>query len=169
MQQSAPQRPTSVTVIGWAAVGLGTLSVFSAAGALLISTFMPPIETFPTQPGQYFPTWPFAHMRAVAAGQILLAACAAATGFAFLRLRPWSRPALEVYAWVTLALLLAFSVTWVRTASSMGQAGEPFPMGLFAVGGLIPMAAFVAVNIVVIRTLRSREVRAALAGARDLQ
>ena len=170
MQPSAPQRPTSVTVIGWAAIGLGCLSVFSGAGALAVSAVMSRMEGFPPQPDPYFPTSWFTHIRAVAVVQIPLAALAAWAGFAFLRLRPWSRAALEVYAWVSLALLLAFTIEWVLLGLAIRKAighetSSSFPLGLFTMNGFISMLAFATVNVIVIRTLRSRQVREVFAKA----
>ncbi|HET7025542.1 MAG TPA: hypothetical protein VFI39_10100 [Gemmatimonadales bacterium] len=125
------------------------------------------MDNFPAQPGFYFPTWPFEHIRMLATGQIILALCAVWTGIAFLKLRPWSRPVLEIFAWLTLAAVFIFSAVWVRTALSMStamgsQTQVAFPGGLFVAMGMIPMLIFVALNVLVIRTLRGRVVRTAL-------
>jgi hypothetical protein len=160
-------RPTSVTVIGWLTVGVGVASILSAAGALLVTSAMPPFTPEPDTSGIYFPNWPFEHMVALSICQVGVASIALISGAGLLRLRAWARTTVEVLAWASLVGLVAFGVVWLRTATSMTShlpkdAGVPNLGPVFVAGGVVAMIMFVIPTLVVIRVLRTATVRAAV-------
>ena len=98
----------------------------------------------------------------VLAVQATVAACVAWISFTFLRLRPWARPALELVAWVALAVITvvagALVFEWTR-----------LPTGPDARGLAASVVALLGLDVLLgaaIRTMRSAGVRSAFRGER---
>jgi ABC-type phosphate transport system permease subunit len=171
--QSPRARPTSVTVIGWVWVVLGTMMTFSALMGLVIymvtrqawSQAAPPANA-PEGFRALFKL--FDWFPVLASAQVLLSPFIAWSGVQFLRLRRWARTSLEIINWLALAYVIAFSIFFVYAWNSM-QAGAPQkgdgPPAVFALFGtlaaLFNMALFGFPLGLMIRYLRSQAVREA--------
>jgi hypothetical protein len=172
---SAMQRPTSLTVIGWLAVGFGSLAVLGGLMGLTVSLLVPETHDVSTQDTADMPT-PFGIMTPVfryfwvlATVQLLAAALLIVAGIGLLRLKAWARTAIEVFAWLGLAYNLGFGVFWLWSLAAMTEdvpkdtgpaAAVPIIMMVFGIAMII---AFSVPLVIVIRVLRSTNVREAIA------
>jgi hypothetical protein len=155
------QRPTPVTVIGWAWIILGSFMLLSATGAL-ITYFAGPKPDLSALPDDA----PFAglwrYFWVVAAGQVLLATLGVVAGRRFLKLEKWARGALELASWILLAGLLGFAILWVLNVNAMSAgAGDGFEIGFMA-AGVISTLIYGSPVAVMIYFLRSDRVRQAV-------
>jgi hypothetical protein len=124
------QRPTSVTVIGWAWIVMGTLmgisAVFTLVGLVvwqdmgLTSDAMPLI---------------FRLMPALAVLEGVVAAVGVVGGVGFLRLQARARLVLEVLTWLTLVAVIGFMVVWLVGWFSMSS--SPTPDSFTILGGVM--------------------------------
>lgn len=170
------QRPTSMTVIGWLAVGFGILAVLSGVLGLTISLLVPELNQGP--PPSDMPA-PFRLMSrlfnffwVLAAIQVFGAALMIAAGAGLLRLKAWARTTIEVFAWLGLAYNLGFGVFWVWSLSAFMQgipkeAAAAAVPGVMMVFGVVMIIAFSIPLVIVIRVLRGPTVRAAIASANE--
>jgi hypothetical protein len=168
-------RPTAVTVIGWAAIGVGCyvilgvpvfLSSVRSGSELFAHTAWLTVGEPPHS--RLAPGALLAGVLGIAFGVFLVL-----SGHHLLRLRAWARAALEVAAWVGLVGGVAWVVAGVfRFASGLHLlplgAREAIPVRVLVVVGLVlrgaiavPLAAVCAIGI---RALRSKAVRDATGG-----
>ncbi len=100
------------------------------------------------------------HFPTVLAVQGTVAACVAWISLDFLRLRPWARPALELVAWVALAVITAVAgalvFEWTRLAAGPEASGLAASVAVLLVLDLLLGAA--------IRAMRRPDVRLAFRG-----
>lgn len=165
------QRPTSVTVIGWLYVVFGIFMLFGGAFGLAISSVIDTAEI--AKASQEMPpafrtmTRVFFYFDLLAAVQLVVAIVVIISGAAFLKLRPWSRPVLEIFAWLALAYLIGFGAFWIWSVTSVAQAvpaDAQAPTGFFAIFtavGIVMILAFAVPPAIIIRFLRSTKVRSA--------
>jgi hypothetical protein len=105
----------------------------------------------------------------VGALQLLIAAVMISAGVGLLRLRPWGRTGAEVLAWLGLVYNVSFGTLWCWTLIEMtrnvpreaGAAGA-IPMIMLAFG-VVMIVAFCVPLVVIIRVLRGKTVRNAIA------
>ena len=148
-------RPTSVSVIGWAWLILGSFLILSGTGALLAGSAIAisPREEVPPMLSLFL---------LVAALQVAGGALGAVSGFQLLRLRSWARAVLEALTWPLLLGFLLFAplVLFGILAGSPGVGGPEL------VGTVMVCAANAAIFGVplglMLKSLRSDELRAAL-------
>ena len=173
------QRPTSVSVIAWVYIGFGILGLLggilgTAASLLMTSTFESAQrpEVSPDDPilfrlmsSMFHYFWLFGVL------QLIVAVLMIWSGVAFLRLRAWARTVVETLAWLGLAYNLGFGFLWCMTLVSMTDQ-MPEEAGAFAafpiimlVMGIVMILAFSVPLVVIIRVVRGRTVREAVAGA----
>jgi hypothetical protein len=166
-------RPTSVTVIGWLAVVLGIMMIFSGSFGLLVFTLMPgkpSAQSMGGVPGPLvFMARVFDYFPLLVMVQVVVAATMIASGAAFLRLRAWARTALEVLAWLVLCYLIGFGGLWLYAAASMGSVASQsaevpavFFLALMGIG-VFAIVGFTIPVVLVLRVLRGRTVREAVA------
>lgn len=140
-------RPTSVTVIGWAAMILSAFTILSGGGALLAARFV----------GADDPGVPagFAVFSIAAILQIGLAILGGVSGYAFLKLRAWARTILEGMSWLLLLLVTAFALLLF-----VGDFGPGAPETVII--AVINTTMFGLPLCLALKHLRSDEVRAAV-------
>ncbi len=157
--ESAGERPRSVNVVGGAFLALSSIRfLLDLIGWVVwkLGNAGPVVAFFlPRGDHGFVPVdWVMGHFPTVVAVQGTIAACVAGISIQFLRLRPWARRALELVAWLALAVTVAlgtgFAWVWARLPRSGNFA--PVLAGLL-VAGLLLVAA--------IRAMRRPEVRAA--------
>ncbi len=169
-------RPRGVRLIAWAWILTGAVNGVSALGGLFtagllqgLSAQVPPAS----RTAAAFPLFLVHHAAWFAVLQIALAVVAVLAGIDFLRLRAWARSVLEALSWLSLAYLASGAVYWWRfwdafTASG-SFAGMAVDLAPYRTPGLILVVVLVvglAVPLgLMIRTLRARAVREAVAGA----
>jgi len=106
------KRPTCVTVIGWAWIIIGALMCFSAVMGLFTSVMIRQVSTAHPDAHRNMPGL-FRFFPMVALVQIGVAVFGIVSGISFLKLRAWSRNALEVLTWLLLLFVAGFMVFWV--------------------------------------------------------
>ena len=160
--------PPSVNVTGWLCVVLGGVTVLSAA-VLGLGAFMrrsleeQGIDPLAQVEGLLdpFSRMVLRNLGTLSASQLILGIITLVIGIEFLRLRPYARPALEIFAWITLVLSCAAGVLGiVAWLSPPGSAPVVFPEGVVTpfAGVVLTLAQCVACALV-IRYLRSRGIR----------
>jgi hypothetical protein len=162
------QRPGLVTAIGWIYASFGVLGILASlmAEAMYWSgQFSPAKMHFDShQPGpwqmfdqmfRYY--WLIGIIEAVV-GIVLIV-----VGLAFLKLRPWSRPAAEVLAWLALAYNIGFSAWWISLVSSMKLEGANFLGPMMMVMGIVGTLIGSVPIVLLIVGLRGKTVRGAFA------
>ncbi len=169
-------RPRGVRLIAWAWILTGAVNGVSALVALFtaglfqgLSAQVPPAS----RTAATLPLFLVHHAAWFAALQIALAVLAVLAGIDFLRLRAWARSVLETLSWLSLVYLVSGAVYWWRfwdafTASD-SFAGMAVDLAPYRTPGLILVVVLVVALAVpvglMIRTLRARAVREAVAGA----
>jgi len=165
-------RPTSVAVIGWVWVVLGTLMTFSALMGLAMWTLMREEWSQATSsteggPAEVLFTRLFAWYPVLTSAQTVLSPFIVWSAVQFLRLRRWARMALEIVNWLALAYVIAFCIFFIYAwnsllSGSQGEAAPPPGFGLIGtVGGLFNMAFFGFPLVLMLRYLRCQAVREA--------
>lgn len=156
------ERPTSVTVIGWAWIVIGALMAFSSVMALFISIIMARMLADQPAGGDELPfmlqIFPF-----LAAAQFIVAGVGIASGICFLKRKAWARKALEVLTWLVLSFLVAFMVAWM--ASWITMTGDAEVSGFSAMGVVMALGITALYGIplaIMIRYLRGEKVRSAM-------
>jgi len=167
--EEASERPKAVTVIGAAWLIFGG---FRFLGGLLglIMWKLGGMKELLTRPSPWtglvserILRFAFRNFGVEVTLQMVVGLIAAFCAIALLRLRPWARPAIEVFCWLGLTFVVCFSILWsVVWTRAIGEAANtppslrPLGVGitLLLTGGLA--LAFVAM----IRALRRPDVRA---------
>ena len=163
------KRPTCVTVIGWAWIIIGILMCFSAVMALASIAIIGQISA--TQPAasqkmpgifrlekRFFPL--------LAVVQLGVAVFGIISGVNFLKLKAWSRNALEILTWLALVFVISFMIFWVASWL-WGTTSSRAPIGFSIMGAVmgIGVSAFYGVPFVImLKFLRGDKVRAAFKG-----
>jgi len=163
-------------VIGWVAiVGGGMMALSGGMGGLawaMIQLSGGPIPAAPAGAPKVVQALAvvFRNFGVLVAAQVLFAAFVAFAGSQLLRRRAWARPALEGVCWLGLLWVLGFGGFWIVSWLQLTGASEreaSFASAGFAVFGAVlggmATAALAAVALVLIRVLRSKGVREALA------
>jgi hypothetical protein len=141
------QTPPALAILGWGAIVLGALSLLGAG--LVLAMFLA------AETRSFLP---------IAAGvQLVLATLAIWAGAALLRLRRWARTCLEVVAWTSIVVLIAFGAMWIAQARTFAPSGPPLFRIVFGAMGAFVMLVILAPLVLAIRMLRSAKVREALA------
>lgn len=155
------QRPTCVSVIGWAWIVLGAGMCLSGTMALVVSTIL--LNEAPPAPvsAQLFPY--------LALIQICIALIGFISGINFLKLKAWSRRVLEALSWFFLVLCAGFMFFWEYmwiTQVPAGSEPEAFKW-LGAVMGLVISCIYVVPLVIMLKYLRGEKVRNALRDDRE--
>lgn len=151
------KRPTCVTVIGWAWVVIGGLMVLSPIMAIVnLAAFGALQRSGPDTP-LMLRVLPFLMVIQIAVGTLGLAA-----GVNFLKLKPWSRPVLEVLTWLLLLYVIGFTVFSIFHWISLAEGPDAFALagaitGIVAGGGIygVPLG-------IMLKYLRGPKVKEAL-------
>lgn len=155
------QRPTCVTVIGWAWIVLGSLMVVSSIMAGFVQLTM--WDEFGRGGGAPFP---FSMLPLLIVVQLAVAVGGVVSGVAFLRLKAWARTVLEVLAWLLLVGLVAFTVVWMVNWIAMNDQMALRNSGFASMGivmGIVVSVVYGGPLVVMLVYLRGPKVRGALA------
>jgi hypothetical protein len=159
------KRPTCVTVIGWVWIIQGAFMCFSAVMALFASVMMisqiP--ATIPNDPeNQNLPAI-FRFFPLLAIVQIGAALFGIISGVNFLKLKPWSRNALEILTWLVLVFVVGFMLFWV--GSWLPMTSNNAPIGFSMMGAImgVVISGFYGIPLgIMLKFLRSNKVKTAL-------
>jgi len=174
LNASAKNPPGTVVAIGtlWLIVA-GTMLAWGLALLVLfgvIDNFVPGgLDDFPKPPPEALPLyWTFMHYWIGGLLASSLGLLGVYSGIHFLRLKPWSRAALEAAGWGAIALGL-FGGLWLSQfwTSAPLEGGDSYgPSGRFAIRlitGLLTSAYYVVFPVAFVWILRSRTIRQAFA------
>ena len=169
-------RPGTVTVIGWIWICAGAalfMGVAMAGFSFLIGSHVdvPSNANLPPELGLINVL--LGNVAVLMTIQFAIAAAAIWAGIEFLRLKRWARAVLEILSWATLMWATGFGIYWVyawvlisgQSAPTASQ-GAPDAFQLTgAVFGMLTTVVFSIALVVMIWSLRSDQVRRAVAGA----
>jgi hypothetical protein len=163
------KRPTCVTVIGWAWIIMGALMCLSALMALFASLMMMgQISAMSPDAQQSVPAL-FRFFPLLAIVQIGVAAFGIISGINFLKLRLWSRNALEILSWLVLLFAIGFMMFWLTNWFSMTSSQEPVGLSIMgAVMGVVVMAIYGVPFAIMLKFLRGDKVKTAIKTAAEL-
>jgi len=159
-----PERPRSVTLIGWTFLVLAlsrllvdslSLVVWKLGNAESVVTFFMPRGMRGEK------ELVLRHLPAVLAAQAAVAACVAFIAYHFLRLRAWARPALAIVCGLAMTVLTAIAI-------ALALEWRRLPAGSESTAVAAVIAALLAVDVLLgatIRTVRRPDVRAAFRGS----
>jgi len=125
------ERPTCVTVIGWAWIVIGGLMCFSALMGIFMSLSMQQMMRTHPHMDQEVPAF-FRYFALIALGQVAVGALGLAAGINFLRLAEWARKVLLVVTTLLFLFVVGFGVFWVITW--VGMSSGHGPPGFAAMG-----------------------------------
>ena len=118
------ERPTCVSVIGWAWIVIGGLMCFSAVMGILMSLSMRQMMHARPHLGEDVPTI-FKLFPLIAFAQVCVGALALVSGIHFLKLRAWARSVLTVLTALLLVFVVGFGIFWVVMWVSVTDEGAP--------------------------------------------
>lgn len=157
-------RPTSVTVIGWAWIVLGVLGGLLALTGLVAMLSMGSVAPDDGHMAGFMLVHPV-----IAVSQVALAALAVVAGGQFLALKAWARAVLEALSWLAIALLavMALSMLFGGMLMEGGQWAEGGHMGGRGhfMGGFFMLligAIYAAPFVIMLVYLRGPEVKGAM-------
>jgi hypothetical protein len=119
MEQTLPERPRAVTVIGWTWLALGVARVVNCVLGYVIwrvgglDEGIPLIEFAGLGESLAAADPVFRNLGVILLVQGSLAAAIAFVAYRLLRLTPWARPAMEAVSWVAIVLLAGFVALFV--------------------------------------------------------
>jgi hypothetical protein len=119
MEQTLPERPRAVTVIGWTWLALGVARVVNCVFGYVVwrvgglDEGIPLIGVAGLRESFAAADSALRHLGAILLVQGTLAAAVAFVAYRLLRLTPWARPAMEAVSWLGIALLVGFAVLFV--------------------------------------------------------
>jgi hypothetical protein len=149
-------RPTCVTVIGWAWMvmgGLASLSAIVAFVAWSMDLLNDPEHSLITK------IYPF-----LVGLQFGIALLGFVAGINFLKLKAWSRNALEVLTWLLLILIMGFMIFWMYLWITL-TSGDPGPRGFKIIGGVmgVLVSAFYGAPLgIMLKYLRGSKIKNAI-------
>jgi hypothetical protein len=157
------KRPTCVTVIGWAWIIQGALMCISAVMALFAFNMMiSQISAASPDANQNLPAF-FRFFPLLAIIQICVAVFGIISGVNFLKLKPWSRNALEILTWLVLVFVVVFMLFWVGSWLSMTSSHAPIGFSIMgAVMGVVVSAVYGVPLGIMLKFLRGDKVKMAL-------
>lgn len=156
-------RPTCVTVIGWAWIIIGGLMFLSAVMALLSSVMIGEMAQNDPEMPLIFKLFPL-----LAIFQIGIAAIGCICGINFLKLKTWSRSVLEVLTWLLLVFILGFMAFWLFNWMSTTMAHGPQGFGIMgAVMGVIITGIYGVPLVIMLKYLRGSKVKSAINGSAE--
>ena len=158
------KRPTCVTVIGWAWIIIGGFMCLSAILGLFGSLMLGQMSKAEPAPDKAMSAllrfFPF-----MAIVQIIVAVFSIIAAISFLRLKSWSRNALEALTWLLLLFVVGFMVFW--EVSWMTSTSSNAPTGFSMIGavmGVVISAIYVIPLGIMLKFLRGEKVRTAVKG-----
>ncbi len=161
---SIEKRPTCVTVIGWFWIIVGGLMCVSALMGLFVSVMTGQLLEANSK-GQENMRAIFKFFPILLPFQLGIGVLGIISGVKFLRLKRWSRSALEVLTWVSLISIIAFSIHWISTWGYMSSGHEP--PGFAAMGlvmGIVVTAMHGVPLGIILKYLRGNKVKDAMIG-----
>ena len=163
-------RPRAVTIIAYVWIGLGLLAAVTG-GAIVLDEYSCPVQTNRDLPAQTSEQaadvfdLTFRHFDVLGCVQVLLGILMVGAGVGLFGLRPWARTALEVISWAGLVFSVVFGVYFVvNLLSGLWREGEAILAVFGVVSGVAGTALWVVLLVVMIRFLRSSNVRSACSG-----
>lgn len=155
------KRPTCVTVIGWAWIVIGILMCLSSVMALFASSMiLSQISTESPDAAKNVPAF-LRFFPLLAVLQFGVAIFGIISGVNFLKLKAWSRTALEILTWLILIFVVGFMIFWVASWS-FGTASSHAPIGFSIMGavmGIIVSATYGVPFGIMLKFLRSDKVK----------
>ena len=156
------KRPTCVSVIGWVWTILGGLMLLSSFMALISWNMVGQAASSDPEFQNNMPTIMkfFPHIASV---QMIVAIIGLISGINFLRLKAWSRSALEVITWILLLAIISFGGFWQFgwVSSSMGHGPAGFDI-IGVVMGVIIFAIYIVPLAIMLKYLRGEKVKGAM-------
>jgi len=143
------ERPTAVTVIGWAWIAIGVLSIFTGLMGFSLQAWA----------AAYRLPQPWLFSVAVPILQVCFGVVGIIAGAGLLSFRPWSRLMLEAMSWLLLVLIVGSMVAAVLFSQGAELGLDPF----FLVVAVFTTLLYGLPVAFMIRGLRSEKVRRALA------
>lgn len=157
-------RPTSVTVIGWAWIVLGVLGGLLALAGLVAMLSMGSVAPGDGHMASFMVVHPV-----IAVSQVALAALAVVAGVQFLALKAWARVVLEALSWLVIALLAVMALSMLFGGMFLGDSqfaeGGHMEGGGHFMGGFFMLligAIYAAPFVVMLVYLRGPEVNDAM-------
>ena len=161
------KRPTCVTVIGWAWIIIGGLMFFSAIMALLSSVMISHMSQANSEFQQNMPAI-FRFFPLLAIIQIGVATIGLVSGINFLKLKAWSRNALEVLTWILIVIMAGFGIFWEYGWLSMPTGHSPKGFDIMgAVMGVVIIGIYGVPLGIMIKYLRGDKVKNAIIGGAE--
>ncbi len=166
---TSPDRPISVTVVGWVWVVVGALRTMGSGIALAawrlgglreIFTGSSPLAAFLPAP---ILRLAFRHFGAGLVLQLASGVLFLCAGLGLLRLRPWARTAIRIFCWLGLAFVTLFAAGWLFLWLSAAPAAsvDPSTRGIVAGATLFLCGALIWAFAAMIQALGRAEVRSA--------
>ncbi len=161
------KRPTCVSVIGWVWIVLGALMAFSAAMALLswnmIGTHAKADPEFQQNMPSIIKYFPY-----LAAVQLLVAVTGFVSGINFLKLKSWSRMALEILTWLLLLFVVGFGGYTVSQFFSESSSNSTFGFGTIEIIFMIAIFGMYLIPLtIMVRYLKGKKVKTAMIGSAE--
>ena len=169
-ERKKPDRPFSISVIGWVFAIIGGQLMIGALGFFIINTRMDVLfENTVFKENAFFLdifVGIYKNYILVSSIQFLLGLYLLISGIYFLKLRAWARSAVEAICWVMLFFLIVFAVYWVfMWIDFSGNVLESTKIdlsllklaGIFI--GIFSLAVYGGLLYVIIRLTRSTRIR----------
>jgi uncharacterized membrane protein YozB (DUF420 family) len=145
-------------VIGWVWVIMGGFMFFSAVMALISSSIIGDMAQVDPNMPFFLKVFPF-----IAAVQIIVAVVGLISGISFLRLKSWSRNALEMLTWSLIVLIVCFGVFFISHFFSASSANSNFGFGMIELGFMIMIMGMYGIPMVImVKYLRGEKVKSAM-------
>lgn len=155
------KRPTSISVIGWAWIVIGSLMCLSAVMALLVSLTISQAaaqtDTDHNVPAilGFFPL--------LALIQMVFAILGIVSGVNFLKMKSWARTTLEILSWLLMVFVAGFGIFWIISWIVMTRGKAPAGFGIMGVVmGTVVLAIYGIPLGIMIKYLRGKKNRSAV-------
>jgi hypothetical protein len=161
------KRPTCVTVIGWVWIIIGGLMCFSAIMALFSSVMIGEISQAHPEAQEQMPAI-FRFFPLLAIIQIVVAIIGLVSGIHFLKLKAWSRNALEILTWVLLLFLVGFGIYWEYGWLSITSGHGPRGFDIMgAIMGIVIIGIYGVPLGIMVKYLKGNKVKNAMISAAE--